>query len=183
VETIRLAILTEARSSEVSLADAAMIIAAAAQEFSVAPPDQYSYYQRARISRTNVIDRFWFEDALWRDKECYQRWLAKVEEPRRTAVEIIAPVPTYPPPGPHQGSPWQKILAVLEERINRHSFETWLKPTRYSHVSNDVLFVRVPTAEFRCAGEKYADLIQQAIDDLGLSFQDVQFVVTEAISP
>ena len=39
--------------------------------------------------------------------------------------------------------------------------------------------MRVPTAEFRHAGDKYADLIQEAIDNLGLEFNDVKFVTPE----
>ena len=59
-------------------------------------------------------------------------------------------------------NPWVRILDALEKKINRHSYDTWLKPTRYSHISNGILFVRVPTAEFRHVGDKYADLIQEA---------------------
>ncbi len=76
-------------------------------------------------------------------------------------------------------NPWTRILDALEKKINRHSYDTWLKPTRYSHSSGGVLFVRVPTAEFRHAGDKYADLIQEAIDNLGLDFNDVKFVTPE----
>src|SRR6202161_3879120 len=76
-------------------------------------------------------------------------------------------------------NPWSRILDALEKKINRHSYDTWLKPTRYSHASGGVLFVRVPTAEFRHAGDKYADLIQEAIDNLGLEFNDVKFVTPE----
>ncbi len=76
-------------------------------------------------------------------------------------------------------NPWARILDALEKKINRHSYDTWLKPTRYSHASNGVLFVRVPTAEFRHVGDKYADLIQEAIDNLGLEYQDVKFVTSE----
>ena len=76
-------------------------------------------------------------------------------------------------------NPWVRILDALEKKINRHSYDTWLKPTRYSHASNGVLFVRVPTAEFRHVGDKYADLIQEAIDNLGLDYQDVKFVTSE----
>ncbi len=76
-------------------------------------------------------------------------------------------------------NPWVRILDALEKKINRHSYETWLKPTRYSHSQNGVLFVRVPTAEFRQIGEKYADLIQEAIDNLGMDFRDVEFVTSE----
>jgi len=76
-------------------------------------------------------------------------------------------------------NPWLRILDALEKKINRHSYDTWLKPTRYSHSSGKILFVRVPTAEFRSVGDKYADLIQEALDNLGLEYQDVQFVTPE----
>src|SRR3954468_1735964 len=76
-------------------------------------------------------------------------------------------------------NPWARILDALEKKINRHSYDTWLKPTRYSHSSGGVLFVRVPTVEFRHAGDKYADLIQEAVDVLGLGFNEVKFVTPE----
>src|ERR1700757_986380 len=78
---------------------------------------------------------------------------------------------------PH--NPWIRILDALEKKINRHSYDTWLKPTRFSHANGGVLFIRVPTAEFQHVGDKYADLIQEAIDNLGLEYQDVQFVTPE----
>src|SRR5271167_5057542 len=80
---------------------------------------------------------------------------------------------------PLSPNPWTRILDALEKKINRHSYDTWLKPTRYSHSSGGILFVRVPTVEFRHAGDKYADLIQEAIDNLGLEFNDVKFVTPE----
>src|SRR6201981_3857174 len=76
-------------------------------------------------------------------------------------------------------NPWIRILDALEKKINRHSYDTWLKPTRYSHATGGVLFVRVPTVEFRHVGDKYADLIQEAIDNLGLEYADVKFVTPE----
>ncbi|HYH00650.1 MAG TPA: chromosomal replication initiator protein DnaA [Terriglobales bacterium] len=76
-------------------------------------------------------------------------------------------------------NPWVRILDALEKKINRHSYDTWLKPTRYSHSENGKLFVSVPTPEFRHIGEKYADLIQEAIDNLGLEYRDVEFISTE----
>ena len=45
-------------------------------------------------------------------------------------------------------NPWARILDALEKKINRHSYDTWLKPTRYSHSSGGILFVRVPTVNF-----------------------------------
>jgi chromosomal replication initiator protein len=76
-------------------------------------------------------------------------------------------------------NPWVRILDALEKKINRHSYDTWLKPTRYSHASGTVIYVRVPTPEFRHISEKYADLIQEALDNLGLEFEDVKFVTPE----
>src|SRR5438067_1109717 len=76
-------------------------------------------------------------------------------------------------------NPWNRILGALEKKINRHSYDTWLKPTRFSHVNANVLFIRVPTPEFRHIADKYADLISEAIDNLALEFSDVQFITPE----
>ena len=76
-------------------------------------------------------------------------------------------------------NPWIRILDALEKKVNRHSYDTWLKPTRYSHANGGILFIRVPTVEFRHVGDKYADLIQEAIDNLGLEYQDVKFVTPD----
>jgi chromosomal replication initiator protein len=76
-------------------------------------------------------------------------------------------------------NPWIQILAALEKKVIRQSFETWLKPTRYSHVKGRTLFVRIPSPEFRHIGDKYADLIQEAIEFQSLELDDVQFVTTD----
>ena len=72
-----------------------------------------------------------------------------------------------------------RVLDALEKKVNRTSYETWLKPTRFDHSQGRVLFVRVPNPEFCHIGERYGDLISEAIDDLGLEFQDVEFVTDE----
>ncbi len=76
-------------------------------------------------------------------------------------------------------NPWMRVLDALEKKVNRTSYETWLKPTRYDHSQGRVLFVRVPNPEFCHIGERYGDLISEAMDDLGLEFQDVEFVTEE----
>jgi chromosomal replication initiator protein len=76
-------------------------------------------------------------------------------------------------------NPWVRILDALEKKINRHSYETWLKPTRFSHSKDGILFVRIPNVEFRHVGEKYADLIHEAIENLSMEFNDVSFVTAE----
>ena len=74
---------------------------------------------------------------------------------------------------------WVRILAALEKKINRQSFDTWLKPTRFSHVNGKTLFVRIPSAEFQHIGDRYADLIQEAIDNLQLEIETVTFQTPE----
>jgi chromosomal replication initiator protein len=76
-------------------------------------------------------------------------------------------------------NPWVRVLDALEKKVNRNSYETWLKPTRYDHAQGAVLFVRVPNPEFCHIGERYGDLISEAIENLGLEFQDVEFVTDE----
>ncbi|HEV2961436.1 MAG TPA: chromosomal replication initiator protein DnaA [Candidatus Angelobacter sp.] len=76
-------------------------------------------------------------------------------------------------------NPWLRILGALEKKISRHSYDTWLKPTRFSHANGTVLFIRVPTPEFRHIGEKFGDLIQEAIDTIAPEFQDVKFITAE----
>ena len=56
-------------------------------------------------------------------------------------------------------NPWLRILGALEKKITRHSYDTWLKPTRFSHINGNIIFVRVPNPEFRQLGEKFGDLI------------------------
>ena len=76
-------------------------------------------------------------------------------------------------------NPWIQILAALEKKVIRQSFETWLKPTRYSHATGRTLYVRVPSPEFQHIGDKYGDLIQEAIDLQSMEFDDVSFVTAE----
>ncbi len=76
-------------------------------------------------------------------------------------------------------NPWMQILSALEKKVNRQSFETWLKPTRYSHVVGRTLYVRIPTEQFQHIGDKYSDLVQEAIDLLQLNLDDVAFVTQQ----
>ncbi|HEY0263991.1 MAG TPA: chromosomal replication initiator protein DnaA [Granulicella sp.] len=82
-------------------------------------------------------------------------------------------------------NPWTLILGALEKKINRQSFETWLKPTRHSHVAGKALFVRIPSEEFQPVVDRYADLIQEAIDNLGLAheIERVLFVTPQQEEP
>src|SRR5438067_2048643 len=86
---------------------------------------------------------------------------------------MSVPTPSLTP------NPWLRILGALEKKISRHSYDTWLKPTRFSHSNGVIIFVRVPTPEFRHIEEKFGDLIQEAMDTFAPEFQDVKFITAE----
>ena len=70
---------------------------------------------------------------------------------------------------------WVRILSALEKKTSRQSFERWLKPTRHSRVEGRTLYVRVPSTEYATVGDRYSDLIQEAIENLGLELDEVKF--------
>ena len=74
---------------------------------------------------------------------------------------------------------WVRILGALEMKISRQSYNSWLKPTRFSHLNGRTLYVRIPSAQFQSIGDRYADLIQEAIDNMGLDVDTVQFVTAQ----
>ncbi len=76
-------------------------------------------------------------------------------------------------------NPWVRIQGALEVKVNRQSYSTWLKPTRYSQVTGRVLYVRIPSEQFEHIGERYGDLIREAIDNMKLDLDDVKFVTAE----
>ena len=80
-------------------------------------------------------------------------------------------------------NPWMRIQGALEKKLNRHVFDTWFKPARFSHDADGKLFVAVPSAEFCTIGERYNDLILEAIDNLGLFYDDIEFVPAPAEPP
>jgi chromosomal replication initiator protein len=70
---------------------------------------------------------------------------------------------------------WVRILAALEKKINRQSYDRWMKPTRFSHLAGKTLYVRVPSAEVQKQVERYADLISEAIESRGLEIESVVY--------
>jgi chromosomal replication initiator protein len=76
-------------------------------------------------------------------------------------------------------NPWVRILGALEKKVTRHSFDAWLKPTRFSHANGNKLFVRIPSPDFQGIGDRYGDIIQEAIEALQMEFEEVMFVTPE----
>jgi hypothetical protein len=76
VQTIRLAIESEAEFSGVTIEETAAMIAKAARERTQAPAFRCAAdWERREICRLNVLDRFWFEDSRWREKSAYLEFL------------------------------------------------------------------------------------------------------------
>jgi len=46
-------------------------------------------------------------------------------------------------------NPWNRILSALEKKINRHSYDTWLKPRALATQAATCSSSALPTAEFR----------------------------------
>jgi chromosomal replication initiator protein len=76
-------------------------------------------------------------------------------------------------------NPWVRILGALEKKVTRQSFDAWLKPTRFSHANGNKLFVRIPSQQFQEIGDRYGDIIQEAIEALQMEFEEVMFVTPE----
>jgi chromosomal replication initiator protein len=75
---------------------------------------------------------------------------------------------------------WQEILGYLKVKVNTQSYQTWLRPTRFSHVNHEEIVVRVPNREFRdWIQEHYGSLINEALSQLHLELRKVQYVVDE----
>ncbi|MBZ5516166.1 MAG: chromosomal replication initiator protein DnaA [Acidobacteriia bacterium] len=76
---------------------------------------------------------------------------------------------------------WHEVLNFLKSKINTQTYQTWLRPTRYSHVTGETLVVHVPNPEFQeWIQEHYGPLIQEALDRLKLGVRQVSYVLEES---
>ena len=75
---------------------------------------------------------------------------------------------------------WNEILSYLKTKVNPQSYQTWLRPTRYSHASEDTLVIRVPNREFQdWIQEHYEATIREAFERLKLGFAKIAYVFEE----
>ncbi len=78
LQTIRLAIESEARLFCVANSVIAELLISAGKERSSGPEYRPpSEWEKRHLFRVNVIDRFWFEDARWRAKEVFAEFEAR----------------------------------------------------------------------------------------------------------
>jgi hypothetical protein len=101
------------------------------------------------------------------------------ERERQNAMAAEVAWESYQPTAPALADTmWRGLREALEKKVIHQSFETWIKPTHGLDFIDGKLYVRVPSFEFHLIGDKYGDLIQEAIDEQSLKVEDVLFVAS-----
>ena len=78
---------------------------------------------------------------------------------------------------------WESILARIESKVNRHSFNTWFRPTRFLFETGNTLAIQVPNAHFRdWLTKHYTGLIHESLDEMDRRDVQVIFEAAQAAS-
>ena len=79
------------------------------------------------------------------------------------------------------GNVWNQILALVETKVNHHSFYTWFQPTSFLKDDGQTVTVKVPNNLFRdWLTKHYAGVIGEAVDELKRHGTLISFVTTAA---
>ena len=75
---------------------------------------------------------------------------------------------------------WLQVLNYLKTKVNTQSYQTWLRPTRFSHVDKEAIVVCVPNREFQeWIQENYASLVAEALQHLNLGVKEIRYILGE----
>jgi chromosomal replication initiator protein len=62
---------------------------------------------------------------------------------------------------------WERVLARVETKVNRHSFYTWFKPTSLISETPSAITVRVPNGVFKdWLTKHYSGVIAEALTEI-----------------
>jgi hypothetical protein len=125
----------------------------------------------AAQARGEVINNFWFADDKWKGNSAPKGTLRldltigmggpvmdEIDAELRRQVEQAENAPEGA--DREAGIPmWLRVRAGLQKEVNKQSFDTWIAPLRAEGVLQDVLYVRVPTADFKHVGDRYEEII------------------------
>ena len=76
---------------------------------------------------------------------------------------------------------WEKTLVRIESKVNRHSFNTWFRPTRQLSENGHTLAIQVPNAHFRdWLTKHYTGIIHESLDELDCRGVHVVFEAASA---
>jgi chromosomal replication initiator protein len=79
------------------------------------------------------------------------------------------------------GNIWDRVLARVETKVNRHSFYTWFKPTSFVADDEKSLRIRVPNPLFRdWLTKHYAAVIDEALREVERHGTRVLFVTDDS---
>jgi len=79
---------------------------------------------------------------------------------------------------------WDEVLARIDVKINRHSYNTWFKPTAYVGDQGSTIVVRVPNALFSdWLNKHYSAVLNEALSDLGRTGTAISFVAEGQAPP
>jgi chromosomal replication initiator protein len=71
---------------------------------------------------------------------------------------------------------WDELLTKIEEKVNRHSFATWFRPTTYHFLQGTRLVIGVPNTQFKeWLTKNYQGVINEALHELGQDGVQVLF--------
>lgn len=75
---------------------------------------------------------------------------------------------------------WERALGSMEAKVSKPSFETWLKSTKASDISEDIITITAPNEFARDWLEnRYSDLISDTLLDITGSRLEVKFVIPQ----
>ncbi|MCA1591051.1 MAG: chromosomal replication initiator protein DnaA [Acidobacteria bacterium] len=77
---------------------------------------------------------------------------------------------------------WDNILHAVEKRLNRQSFDTWIRPIHFDGCdeSGQVLHLRAPNQVVKdWVSSNYSDVLDASLDELNLSTYHVDWTVEE----
>jgi chromosomal replication initiator protein len=75
---------------------------------------------------------------------------------------------------------WLQVLNYLKTKVNTQSYQTWLRPTRFSHVDKEAIVVCVPNREFQeWIQDNYASFVAEALQHLNMGITEIRYVLGE----
>lgn len=77
---------------------------------------------------------------------------------------------------------WTELLARIETKVNRHSFNTWFSQTTFVEDTGDRMTIRVPSE--LCRGwlnKHYTEVITEAMAEIRRDGVSLQFVIDEEL--
>lgn len=75
---------------------------------------------------------------------------------------------------------WQRVLTIVEQKVNQQSYNTWFKPTQLLKHDDKALYVRVPNAFFQDWLNEHIDVVIEAARAAGMGDISVVYI-TEKI--